>query len=470
MATRAVSLRKTEPTAEFAVDRFQRRSFVKRIERFHSGEDSPRHFLERSLDCISQRDGDVQAFVSLDVESARHMADDASIRYREGRPLSPIDGMPVGIKDIIETINLPTGMNSPIYAGYRSRRDAACVVALKAAGAIILGKTVTTEFACGRSGPTRNPYDLALTPGGSSSGSAASVGAGMIPGAVGTQTQASVIRPASYCGVFALKPSQGLLRFDGCAPLAPTMDTLGIFGASLEDAWAMTAAIAAIGPNLGGPSIAMPSKLPPSVRPSKLIRLDMAGWSELTDEDRLAYEEIVQRLVAEGVEIVDRGTSDEVERLEQALLNASAISIRLFAYESQWPLKAYAALGGRAVGERIHDLIALADSMSEYDYRTMLEQREELRRQVNELSRSSDGFLTLASSGPAIADISHTGSRSFPVPWSLIAGPSFALPLLAVRGLPLGVQLAGPRGSEIALGGTAAWISTLVLGEGDSAL
>ncbi|MGB6117697.1 MAG: amidase [Mesorhizobium sp.] len=450
----------------YDVHRPHLRSFSARVDDFRSGRDTPRHFLERSLQQISDREGEVKAFVSLDVDNARLMADDASIRYREARARSPVDGMPVGIKDIIETINLPTEMNSPIYAGYQSRRDAACVVALKAAGAIVLGKTVTTEFACGRAGPTRNPYDASLTPGGSSSGSAAAVGAGMVPGAIGTQTQASVIRPASYCGAFALKPSQGLLRFDGCAPLAPTMDTLGLFGASLDDAWSLAAAIAAIGPDLAGPVVNMPAVLPPPIRPSRLVRLDMAGWSELSEEDRDAFEKFVSKLTAAGVEIVDRHASEVVAQLEQALLKASSISMALFAYESQWPLRAYATLGKQAVGERVLDLIATADTMTADDYRAGVAERDELRRQVEGLARACDGFLTLASSGPAIADISFTGSRSFPVPWSLIAGPSFALPLLSVRGLPLGVQLAGARGTEVSLGGTAAWITNLVLNEG----
>lgn len=444
----------------------QRRGFSCLVSDFLAGKDSPRHFLERSLERIALREGDVRAFASIDADNARNMADDASVRYREGRPLSPVDGMPVGIKDIIDTVDLPTEMNSPIYTGYRPRRDAACVVALKAAGAVLLGKTVTTEFACGRSGPTRNPYGVALTPGGSSSGSAAAVGAGMIPGAVGTQTQASVIRPASYCGTFALKPSQGLLRFDGCAPLAPTMDTLGLFGASLEDAWGLAASIASLGPDLGGPATVLPPALPAPVRPARLVHLETAGWSELGDEERDAFAATVSRLAAAGVEIVDRRRSDKVGRLEELLQEASSVSIRIFAYESQWPLRGYAALGNRLVGERVLDLLATADAMSRDDYRRMVARRDEMRRQVAGLAAESDGFLTLASSGPAIADISHTGSRTFPVVWSLIGGPSFALPVMQVRGLPLGLQLTGDRGSEIPLASTASWITRLMLDAG----
>ena len=153
---------------------------------FRDGRDSPREFLERCIDAIEAREPEVRAFVVLDVEGARSTADEASARWREERPLSPVDGCPFGAKDIIETADLPTGMNSPIFEGWQSRRDAACVRALRQGGAILLGKTVTTEFAAGRSGPTVHPLDPTRTPGGSSSGSAAAVAAAMVPVALGS--------------------------------------------------------------------------------------------------------------------------------------------------------------------------------------------------------------------------------------------------------------------------------------------
>lgn len=438
------------------------RPFHTAVQAFRAGTDSPRHYLERCLAQIGQAEPAVQAFVCLNVEEARMYADDASIRYRDGRPLSPIDGMPYGAKDIIETRSLPTQMNSPIFAGFQSRRDAACIIALKAAGAVLLGKTVTTEFACGRSGPTRNPYDATRTPGGSSSGSAASVGAGMVPATLGTQTQASVIRPAGYCGSYALKPSHNLLSVDGIAPLAPSMDTLGIYGGSLEDVWNVTAAISSTSPGIGGPRLAA-AELPGAAKPRSLVRLDTVGWKEVDAESCSEFERVLRELSSAGVEIVDRRNSAEVEALEQHLTDVPDVSLKIFAYESQWPLRAYAECGKTLVGERVYDLLALAASMSEADYRAMIASRDGLRSKVTALAARHDAFVALACSGPAIADIAYTGSRSYPVPWSLVGGPSVALPVMASAGLPLGLQVMGSYASDTKTMATSRYVRDVLM-------
>ena len=209
-----------------------------------AGRTTPRDFLEACIATIERDDPAVAAFVLHDFAAARAAADASSRRWAEGRPLSPVDGMPFVVKDMIETQDLPTQMNNPLYRGWHARRDAASVLALRQAGAVMLGKTVTTEFACSNSGPTRNPYDTSRTPGGSSSGSAASVGGGMASLGLGTQTHGSTIRPAGYCGAWALKATHGALHVGGLYPLAPTLDHLGVFGASLEDLWAGAMAIA----------------------------------------------------------------------------------------------------------------------------------------------------------------------------------------------------------------------------------
>jgi Asp-tRNA(Asn)/Glu-tRNA(Gln) amidotransferase A subunit family amidase len=171
--------------------------FLDATARFAVGADSPRAFLERCLQTLAVWEPDIAAFVNLNVEGARAAADLSSKRWRAGKPASPIDGMPVGIKDIIETADMPTEMGSPLFVGWRTGRDAAAVMALREAGAIVLGKTVTTEFAASVPRGTRNPWDLTRTPGGSSSGSAAAVAAGLVSAALGTQGIASIIRPAS---------------------------------------------------------------------------------------------------------------------------------------------------------------------------------------------------------------------------------------------------------------------------------
>jgi Asp-tRNA(Asn)/Glu-tRNA(Gln) amidotransferase A subunit family amidase len=182
---------------------------------FAAGSDTPREFLERGLARLEKFEPAVGAFVCHDIAAARVAADHSTARWRDGRPLSPIDGMPLGIKDIIETADMPTEQGSPLFVGWRTNRDAASVVALREAGAVILGKVVTTEFAATEPRGTRNPWDSGRTPGGSSSGSAAAVACGIIPAALGTQVVGSILRPASFCGCVGFKPSVGGINRGG---------------------------------------------------------------------------------------------------------------------------------------------------------------------------------------------------------------------------------------------------------------
>src|ERR1043165_5709928 len=175
-------------------------SFARAVADFRDGRDTPRDFLERCIVNIAAREKDVKAFVTLDLEAARKAADASTARYKAGKPLSMVVGCPVGIKDIMATKDMPTQMNSPAFKGWQSGQDAACVQALREGGAIIFGKTVTTEFAIGFSGPTTNPFDPKRTPGGSSSGTAAGVGSGMMPVGLGTQTPGATVPPAPSCG------------------------------------------------------------------------------------------------------------------------------------------------------------------------------------------------------------------------------------------------------------------------------
>src|SRR5260370_28184730 len=210
--------------------------FCSAVSAFAAGTDSPRAMLERCLSRLAEFEPTVGAFVHYDDAAARAAADRSTERWRVGRPLSAIDGMPVGVKDVIETADMPTQMGSALFAGWRSERDAASVAALREAGAVILGKTVTTEFAAREPRGPRNPWDAERTPGGSSSGSAAAVACGMVPAALGTQRLGSIVRPASFCGCVGFKPSVGsITRAGGHDYLSPSC-TRGL-AASLEDAW-----------------------------------------------------------------------------------------------------------------------------------------------------------------------------------------------------------------------------------------
>jgi Asp-tRNA(Asn)/Glu-tRNA(Gln) amidotransferase A subunit family amidase len=210
--------------------------FVDATVDFASESDSARAFLERCLETLALWEPEIRAFVHINADTARAAADRSTVRWRAGRPLSAIDGMPVGIKDIIETADMPTEQGSPVFAGTRTYRDAASVAALRAAGAVIVGKTVTTEFAATEPRGTRSPWELTRTPGGSSSGSAAAVAAGLVSAALGTQGIASIVRPASFCGCVGFKPSLGAINRGGSYDTISQSCT-GVLGATLQDTW-----------------------------------------------------------------------------------------------------------------------------------------------------------------------------------------------------------------------------------------
>jgi Asp-tRNA(Asn)/Glu-tRNA(Gln) amidotransferase A subunit family amidase len=433
-------------------------SFSDALPGFISGKRTPREFLERCLQVMDAREKTVKAFVTLDAAGARKAADAATRRYRAGKPMSSLDGMPVAIKDIIATADLPTQMNCPAFKGWQSGQDAACVEALRKGGAVIIGKTVTTEFAIGYSGPTTNPFDPQRTPGGSSSGSAAAVGAGMVPAGLGTQTQASTLRPASYCGAVGFKPTIGALHTGGIHPLSATCDHLGVLAGTLEDAWRVASHISLAIGSPGNPFLSGAAPDPSVPRkPRKLIRLYTRGWTEINSDTEDAFNEAIAALQFAGVMIASRDTDPEVARLEAALDEGVDGALAIVAYEMKWPYEGYLARFGKVIGERIHGLVEQARRMSPEDYVKLLENRRRVRHLVHETAAGSDGFITLAASGPAILGHDYTGSRTFLVYGSWLGLPAFSLPLLQVDGLPLGIQLVGTPDSDGALCAVANW-------------
>ena len=438
-------------------------SFSQAVSEFSSGAQTPRDLLERCVANIEEYEPRVKAFVTLDVKAARKAADASSKRYKAGKPLSPVDGCPVGIKDIMATNDMPTQMGSPAFKGWQSGQDAACVHALRQGGAIIVGKTVTTEFAIGFSGRTTNPFDPQRTPGGSSSGSAAAVGAGMLPIALGTQTQGSTLRPASYCGTVGYKPTIGALHTAGIHPLSATCDHLGILGATLEDTWRIASHIstAAGSPGYGFLNGAS-ARLPAAVKPRKLIRLYTRGWKEIDATTEQAFEKFLSALERSGVQIIGKQHDDRVAAFEDALERDVDGALDIVAYEMKWPFEEYLARFGKVIGERIHKLIDRARQMSPADYNALLEKRREIRRQCRALAEDvgADAYLTLAASGPAIKGLQFSGSRSFLVYGSWLGFPAFSLPLLQANDLPLGVQLLGLSDADGKLCATANWMMT----------
>ena len=276
------------------------RSYLAAARNFQSGSETPRRFLDESLALLERWEPRIGAFVCTNLAAARTAAERSTERWRAGRPLSPIDGMPIGIKDIFETVDMPTEMGSPLFAGWRSGKDAASVRALRDAGAVILGKTVTTEFAASEPRGTRNPWNVAHTPGGSSSGSAAAVATGIVSTALGTQVIGSTIRPASYCGCVGFKPSVNALNRQGSHDYQSQSCT-GILAASLPDAWQVAYEIVArVGGDAGTPGLQGPDRAPAANKPRRLAVLETAGWEGASAEAGIR---VVLRIPSDAKEI-----------------------------------------------------------------------------------------------------------------------------------------------------------------------
>lgn len=436
-------------------------SFASAVGDFKSGRDTPRDLLERCIANIEKREESVKAFVTLQLDRARTAADASTRRHKAGRPLSIVDGCPIGIKDIMATKDMPTQMNNPAFTGWQSGQDAACVHALREGGAVLIGKTVTTEFAVGYSGPTTNPFDVRRTPGGSSSGSAAGVGAGMMPVALGTQTQGSTLRPASFCGAFAFKPTIGALHTAGIHPLSATCDHLGIIGATLDDTWRVASHISL---SVGSPGYGFldgaSALAPAAVKPRRLIRLYTRGWNEIDDGVKQTFESAIAALQESGVEIVSRESDPRIAKFEDALERDVDGALDIVAYEMKWPFEDYVARFGSQIGQRIRGLIDRAHAMTPADYTGLLEKRRAIRRQCRALALAvgADQYVTLASSGPAPLGLEHSGSRTFVTYGSWLGFPAFSLPMFESEGLPFGLQLLGLDHQDGALCATASWV------------
>jgi Asp-tRNA(Asn)/Glu-tRNA(Gln) amidotransferase A subunit family amidase len=441
--------------------------FFSAVPGFAAGAGTPRDLLERCLARFEEFEPKVGAFVVHDIPAARAAADRSAARWRSGRQLSPIDGMPLGIKDIIETVDMSTGQGSPLWEGTRTGRDAASVAALREAGAIILGKTVTTEFASSEPlGHTRNPWDPARTPGGSSSGSAAAVGCGMVPAALGTQVVGSIIRPASFCGCVGYKPSVGGLNRGGSYDYFSQSCT-GLLAASLEDAWLVATAIASrVGGDAGYVGVQGPAEPPPATKPRRLALLETVGWEVAAPEAKAALESAVTRLAGVGVVIVRRRDDPAIAAIETAIADAEALTRRINAWDGRWPLNTYREIDAGKLSGAALDRLKLAETLTQADYAAAFARRRENRAQFAALAQSYDGIVTLPATGPAPIGLGYTGNPVFAVPFSMLGVPTVSLPVFSVEGLPLGLQVVGFEGGDARLFSSAAWVRDLLRSAG----
>ena len=394
--------------------------------RIDAGELTPRKVIDLCAEAIAAREPEIGAFVQLDLETARLRA------AAPGLAQSPLAGLPVGVKDIFDTADFPTEYGTPIYSGHRPKADASIVALTRRAGGIVLGKTVTTEFATMQPAGTRNPRNPGHTPGGSSSGSAASVAAGMVPIAFGTQTAGSVIRPASFCGVAALKPSFRLIPTIGVKCVAWSLDTVGLFAASVADVAFATAAIT--GRDL---RVDREAPAPPSIAIARTHIWSRASDMEASADMQAAVEQAAYAAESAGAKLRDL----ELPPLfEEAL--AAQFTIQDFeAFRSlAWEFDHHR--------ERLSPVLrAQLEKAASIDFDTYDEARRIARRARQMLANLlADNEVILTPSAPGVAPegLDTTGNPIFNRLWSVLGAPCVNVPgIVDASGLPLGVQVVG---------------------------
>ncbi len=441
------------------------RSFSEATAGFRDGSDTPRAFLERCIKSIEELEPSVGAFVETNLSAAREVADAATERRKAGSELSLIDGMPIGIKDIMETADMVTEQGSPLFAGWRGGRDAAAVVALREAGAVIVGKTVTTEFASSQPRGTRNPWDLERTPGGSSSGSGAAVGAGMLAAALGTQVVGSILRPASFCGCFGFKPSVGGINRGGSFDEFSQSCT-GVLAASLDESWSVARAISArIGGDPGYVGLLGPLEMPDAAIPRRIALLETGGWQSASEVAKQALGEAAGKLAAAGIEIADRGSDAAIAASELAIGDAQALIRVINAWEGRWPLNTYSRdLDSTLLSQPSRDRLAQAEAMTQEEYQAAIGERARVRGVYEGLAERFDVCITLAASGAAPVGLESSGDPAFLAAGSLLGVPALTLPVLRHQNLPLGLQVMGFQNEDAGMFATAAAILPMVEG------
>jgi Asp-tRNA(Asn)/Glu-tRNA(Gln) amidotransferase A subunit family amidase len=436
--------------------------FLESAKKFASGEDNPREFLERCIEKYNALEPSVGAFVCTNLDRARNAADQATARWRKSQPASLIDGMPIGVKDIIETWDMPTQMGSPIYEDWHSSRDAASVFALREAGAVIVGKTVTTEFASTEPRGTRNPWDPSRTPGGSSSGSAAAVATGMVSAALGTQVVGSIIRPSSYCGCFGYKPTFGAINRGGSHDYLSQSCT-GTLASTLEDLWVVAREISSrVGGDPGFVGLKGPEQLPASRQPQRLGFIRTAGWPSVDEASRAEFEEVINSLSRTGIHVLNSSNLEELAALEPDLESAYALTREIQAYEQRWPLNGYREHDRLGLSQLMLDRLQKSETLGIADYEHMLAKRENIRQKYARLAERINAVITLSAPGIAPKGIRSSGDPQFAVPASLLGVPAVSLPVMQVHGMPLGLQVIGFSGSDASLFSVAAALFDLL--------
>ena len=417
---------------------------------------SAEQYVEACLARIREIDPQVQAWAYLDPDYVLAQARAADELRLSGRPIGPLHGVPLGVKDIFDTRDMPTENGSVLHAGRTPSRDATVVARLRAAGALIMGKTVTTEFAYFAPGKTRNPHSPEHTPGGSSSGSAAAVAAGMVPLALGSQTNGSTIRPAAYCGVIGFKPTHGLIPRRGIFTLSRTLDHVGLFARTVEDIALIAEQVA--GYDEGDPDTHPKARLPfvevtaeePPLPPIFAF-VKTPHWERVDEETKEGFTELVEHLGDRVEEVELFPSATEAWDWHRTIMDAEMAAN----LEREWER------GRERLSEPLRALLERGRQVRALDYQRALAQTGPIQESFRELfEQRYDAILTPAAPGPAPKGLASTGDPSFCTLWTLCGMPAITLPLLqSTRGLPIGVQVVGPRHGDARLLRTAKWLA-----------
>ncbi|MDA0675161.1 MAG: amidase [Proteobacteria bacterium] len=427
-------------------------------DRLADGQLRAQELADACLEQIAKQEPAIQAWTWLDGEHVMNQAKALDDIRASGRSIGPLHGLPVGIKDIIDTAGIPTENGTPIDAGRVPRTDAFVVTRLRQAGAIIMGKTVTAELAHFHPGKTRNPHNPEHTPGGSSSGSAAAVAAAMVPLSIGTQTGGSVIRPAAFCGVVGFKPTFGAIPRTGILSVAPSLDTVGVFARDIAGAALIAEVI--FGYDASDPATARsasPRLLatamdPVPVRPS-LAFVRQPAWDTADDDTRAGFEELMAALGDDCEEIALPPAFSEAGRLREVVQKAE-MAKALYRYDQR---------GRDLLSESMRQGIDDGRRILAHDYLAACDWPAVLTAGLSAVFDRYDAIVTPAAPGPAPHGLQSTGSPAFNGLWTFCGTPAVTVPLMqAANGLPMGVQLIGRPGDDARLLRTARWLTDIV--------
>ena len=435
-------------------------SATEAISKIRNGEITSEELVHACLNRIEEVDNDIHAWTHLNPDYALEQARELDVRRQGGGPLGPLHGIPIGIKDICDTSTLPTENGTVLDSGRQPNEDCRVVSLLREAGAVVMGKTVTTELAAYGPGKTRNPHNPEHTPGGSSSGSAAAVAAQMVPLAIGTQTNGSVIRPASYCGVVGFKPTHGLIPRTGVLVQSAPLDTVGTFARSIEDIALLTEILVSYDP---GDRHTRPRAQPPLIETASqeppltpvLAFCRTAFWDQAENEMQEAFAELVEILGDDCHEVPLNEPLDHTIEMHGNIMCADLAK----------NLAGYYERGKDKMTDTLCKMIEFGKNVSAVDYNKAVEGRDFLNSSLNSVFDHYDVIITPAATGEAPFGIDSTGNPVFNTLATYCGTPSITLPLMeGPKGLPLGIQVIAPRYDDARLLRTANWL-TLRLAE-----